>query len=231
MPNTDVVAKLAQMISQDVDDRVEDNSSVEDLAHEETNSSLPETVPYRVIKLIKQELRKMECRVDKLRFNFYGHASGYDILFKGAKPMRKKAQRKIRERLKEAMPEAGYKMDKYPSRYCYAAVHSTVAQKLEEEFGLDVIAYFREKSDIITLSISHKRKQKEDPEDLDLEMDDESEALDFSDDLLGGDSGLPEEEGMEEAGLLPDQGGEEDVDLLGGPGGEEEEDEEFLRPR
>lgn len=228
MPNADVVAKLAQMISQDVDERVD--SSLEDLAHEETSSSLPETVPYRVVKLIKQELKKMDCRVDKLRFNFYGHASGYDILFDGAKPLRKAAARKVREKLKEAMPEAGYKMDKYPSRYCYAAVHSTVSQKLEEEFGLDVVAYFREKSDIITLSISHKRKQKEDPEDMGMgeEMD-----MDFTDELLGGeDMGLPEEEGMEESGLLPDEGAEgaEDVDLLGGLADEEEE-EDFLRRR
>lgn len=108
-----------------------------------------------VLKIIRDELSRLGCRLVDYRISFT--ASGFDVTkikIKCDDP------RMVMDALKEAEPEVRHEFTHSPTKYAYTAANVEIARRVQDELGLDYEAMGFEDSDAINVSVSEPKEEK-----------------------------------------------------------------------
>lgn len=108
-----------------------------------------------VLKIIRDELSRLGCRLVDYRISFT--AAGFDVT--GIK-IKCDDPRLVQDALKEAEPEVRHEFSHSPTKFAYTAANVEIARRVQDELGLDYEAMGFEDSDAINVSVMEPKEEK-----------------------------------------------------------------------
>lgn len=177
---------------------------------ESNGSQLNSEVALDIVKIIKDELNQLGCRLTDYYIKF--NTKGFDITdidIEVNDPAR------IIDSLKEAEPSVRHEFSETPIKYAFMAANVSISERVHNELGLDYEGFGYEDGDGVSVSVGEPKEEKPLPaaEFGPADMADSMGEFDFTG---GPDAGEP---GQEDVDAVMGGGGGGGMGGLGGLGG------------
>jgi hypothetical protein len=123
--------------------------------YKEKDSKLKASHVIDIVNVIEHELHNVGCSLKDYKVSF--NPSGFDI--SNIKVVIND-RNKVIDVVKEAFPEVRHELDKHPNKYVWLAVNVSISEHAISKFGLDYVAYVKEPSDKIFITVSEPKYEK-----------------------------------------------------------------------